>query len=160
MRSRLLGHYPEDVRKKKLAAKCMAIAQTGQYNLLRMAKREDWVTVRTVIAKFTDSVMGAAVLLNRRYKPYYKWAFRALRDLPLLAGQADALERLLTTDNAPARADEQQDAIETVAAAVIDALCEQDLTRAVCGDLEKHAYSVNDRVEDAALRNEHILAAI
>ena len=34
------------------------------------------------------------------------------------------------------------------------------LTEAVCGDLEKHAYSVNDHVADAALRNRHILAAV
>ena len=36
----------------------------------------------------------------------------------------------------------------------------QELMQANCGDLEKHAYSGNDRVADAALRNEHILAAV
>ena len=36
---------------------------------------------------------------------------------------------------------------------------EQQLTEAICGDLEKHAYSVNDRIENAELRNAHILAA-
>ena len=37
---------------------------------------------------------------------------------------------------------------------------EQKLTEAICGDLEKHAYSVNDGIEDAEIRNLHILAAI
>ena len=43
---------------------------------------------------------------------------------------------------------------------MIGALQDQELTRASCGDLEKHAYSVNDRIADASLRNEHILAAV
>jgi hypothetical protein len=43
---------------------------------------------------------------------------------------------------------------------VIDELQEQALTEAICGDLEKHAYSVNDRIRDAEIRNLHILAGI
>ena len=39
-------------------------------------------------------------------------------------------------------------------------LQEQELTEAVCGDLEKHAYSVNDRIADAELRNLHILGGV
>ena len=42
----------------------------------------------------------------------------------------------------------------------LDELMEQALTRAVCGDLEKHAYSVNDSVADAGLRNMHVLTAV
>ena len=47
-----------------------------------------------------------------------------------------------------------------MAADVIAELKNQGLTRADCGDLEKHAYSVNDAVEDAQIRNLHVLAAI
>ena len=155
-----LAYFPEDVRRKRLAGQLLLMAQSGQYNYARILRHGEPAAAQLAVCEFVRSAISVIFLLNRRYQPYYKWAFRALRDLPLLAEQADALERLLTTDNAPARAEEKQDAIETVAAAVIDALAEQDLTRAVCGDLEKHAYSVNDRVEDAALRNEHILAAV
>ena len=34
------------------------------------------------------------------------------------------------------------------------------LTQANCGDLEKHAYSVNDGGADGALRNLHILSGV
>ena len=56
-------------------------------------------------------------------------------------------------------AEEKSRVIEGIAADVIDVLNEQGLTRAVCTDLEKHAYSVNDSIQDAGLRNMHILAA-
>ena len=42
----------------------------------------------------------------------------------------------------------------------ITSLREKELTDAVCGDLEKHAYSVNDHIRDSNLRNMHILAAV
>ncbi len=155
-----LAYFPEDVRLKRLAGRLLLMAQSGQYNYARILRHGEPAAAQLAVCEFVRSAIAVIFLLNRRYQPYYKWAFRALRDLPLLAEQADALERLLTTDNAPGSAAEKQNVIEDIAAAVIDALAEQDLTRAVCGDLEKHAYSVNDRVEDAALRNEHILAAV
>ncbi|HAE80842.1 MAG TPA: hypothetical protein DCG70_04660, partial [Lachnoclostridium sp.] len=94
------------------------------------------------------------------YQPYYKWTFRALRALPLLSEEAELLEYLLTTDNEPETAEEKYHVIEGIAADIIDVLMEQNLTEANCGDLEKHAYSVNDRIGDGELRNLHILAGI
>ena len=104
--------------------------------------------------------MAGIFLLNRRYQPYYKWSFRALRGLPKLSLEAELLEYLLTTDNEGDLAQEKYDVIEGIAADVIDELMEQDLTKANCGDLEKHAYSVNDGIAEAQLRNLHILAAV
>ena len=66
---------------------------------------------------------------------------------------------LITSDN-DANAEEKYRAIEDIASDVIDELAEQGLTKAICGDLEKHAYSVNDGIDDAEIRNMHILAAI
>lgn len=83
-REAFLKYYPEDFRLKKIAAKCMAIAQTGQYNHMRMAKRNEDVTVFTVISKFIDNVTALVFLLNKIYKPYYKWENRMLRSLPIL----------------------------------------------------------------------------
>ena len=155
-----LSYFPEDVRCKRLAGQLLLMAQAGQYNYARCLAHGERAAAQLAVSEFVRSALAAIFLLNRRYKPYYKWSFRALRALPRLSGLAETLEWLLTTDNGDARAPEKLDAIEAVAAAVIDELAAQDLTRAVCGDLEKHAYSVNDRVADAALRNEHILAAV
>ncbi len=154
-----LAYFPEDIRLKRLAGQLLLMAQSGQYNYTRCLAHGEPAAAQLAVCEFVRSAMAAIFLLNRRYQPYYKWAFRALRCLPLLSESAETLEFLLTTDNTPAHAREKADRIEAAAAAVIDALTEQGLTKAVCGDLEKHAYSVNDRIGDAALRNEHILAA-
>ncbi len=154
-----LAYFPEDIRLKRLAGQLLLMAQSGQYNYTRCLAHGEPAAAQLAVCEFVRSAMAALFLLNRRYQPYYKWAFRALRCLPLLSESAETLEFLLTTDNTPAHAREKADRIEAAAAAVIDALTEQGLTKAVCGDLEKHAYSVNDRIGDAALRNEHILAA-
>ena len=51
-------------------------------------------------------------------------------------------------------------AIENIASAVISELQAQGITEAVCGDLSKHANSVNDHVADPALRNEDIFFGV
>ena len=82
---------------------------------------------------------------------------RALPKLPLLAETA---EYLITTNNGEALAESKYDMIEDAAADVIEELQNQNLTKAICGDLEKHAYSVNDAIGDGGIRNLHILAAV
>lgn len=155
-----LSHWPEDVRKKKLAGNLLLMAQSGQYNYTRCIRHKEEAAAQLAAAEFVKSTMEAVFLLNQTYMPYYKWSFRAMRALPKLALEAELLEYLLTTDNEPETAEEKQDVIEGIAADVIEELQEQKLTEAVCGDLEKHAYSVNDRIGDAELRNMHVLAAV
>ncbi len=155
-----LAFFPEDVRRKKLAGQLLLMAQSGQYNYRRCLAHGEQAAAQLAVCEFAKSTMSAAFLLNRQYQPYYKWSFRAMRALPELSMTAELLEYLLTTDNEPETAEEKYDVIEGIAADVIDALMDQGLTKAVCGDLEKHAYSVNDGVADAQLRNMHVLAAV
>jgi hypothetical protein len=70
------------------------------------------------------------------------------------------MEYLLTTPNETGIAEEKYYAMEGIVSDVIDELREQGLTDAVCGDLEKHAYSVNDKITSSEIRNLHILAAV
>ena len=155
-----LAFFPEDVRRKKLAGHLLLMAQAGQYNYQRCLRHGETGAAQLAVDEFVRSAMAAVFLLNGRYQPYYKWSFRGLRSLPKLSLLAELLEYLLTTDNEGEMAQEKYDVIESIAADMIDELMEQGLTEAVCGDLEKHAYSVNDRVADAEIRNLHILAAV
>ena len=83
-----------------------------------------------------------------------------MRALPRLSLLAELMEYLLTTGNEEDFAREKQDVMEGIAADVIDELQAQNLTQAICGDLEKHAYSVQDGIADGEIRNLHILAAV
>ena len=155
-----LSKMPEDVRKKKLAAQLFLMAQSGQYNYGRCLRHGESAAAQLAVCEFVKSTLSVIFLLNRTYQPYYKWTFRALRSLPVLAESGDRLAALLESDNGPDRTPGKIGLIESLAQDVIDELVRQDLTRAVCGDLEKHAYSVNDLIADPDLRNRHILAAL
>ena len=155
-----LSRMPEDVRKKRLAGHLLLMAQAGQYNYLRCLKHGEPAAAQLAVNEFVKSCIQVVFLLNRTYAPYYKWSFRALRRLDRLALTAETLEYLLTTGNDGDLAESKYDMIESTAADVIDELMDQGLTKAVCGDLEKHAYSVNDGIEDGDVRNLHILYTI
>lgn len=83
-RNYLLKYYPEDIRKKKISSCCMILAQTGQYNLMRTAKRNDRVTLRIIISRFIESAISMVFLLNKTFKPFYKWAYKQMKELPVL----------------------------------------------------------------------------
>ena len=155
-----LKAFPEDIRRKKLAGNLLIAAQAGQYNYKRCIDHGETAAAQLAVNEFVKSAMSAIFLLNNKYQPYYKWSFRALRNLPKLSIEAEMFEYLLTTNNDGEMAEEKYYAIEGIAADIIDELAEQNLTKAICGDLEKHAYSVNDSIADAEIRNMHILAAI
>ncbi len=155
-----LAFFPEDIRRKKLAGHLLLMGQSGQYNYERCLAHGEPAAAQLAVGEFVRSTLSTAFLLNRTYQPYYKWAFRALRELPVLSGLAEPLETLLTTGNEESIAPQKQELLEQVSAAVIEELKAQELTLATCGNLENHAYSVNDTIEDGDLRNLHVLAAV
>ena len=155
-----LSRYPEDVMRKKLSGSLLVMAQAGQYNYKRCLAHGEEGAAQLSAIEFSRAAMQTVFLLNGVYMPFYKWAFRSMRALPELSLTAELIEYLITTDNGEATREEKGDVIESVAADVIDVLIEKGLTKATCGDLEKHAYSVNDGISDPVLRNMSIFAGV
>lgn len=155
-----LSAYPEDIRRKKLAGHVLLMGQAGQYNYPRCLSHGETGAAQWAAIEFARHAMSAVFLLNGVYQPYYKWALRAMRGLPRLSLLAELVEYLISTDNGEDLAAAKRDVIEGMAADVIRELRAQGLTRADCGDLEKHAYSVNDGIADVQIRNLHVLAAV
>jgi len=151
-----LAAMPRDVRLKRLAGQLLLMAQAGQYNYRRCLSHGEPEAALLAANEFVTASLKAIFLLHGSYCPYYKWSFRALRALPNGGFFADRLGYLLGGDDA----DEKYNVLEEVASEVITLLQESHLTEAVCGDLEKHAYSVNDRIENPSLRNANILEAV
>lgn len=157
---RRLSYLPEDVRLKKLAGNLLLMGQAGQYNYPRCVARGETAAAQLAIAEFVKSALHAIFLLNRRYLPYYKWSFRALRELPLLADQYDSLEYLLSSANTPDETETKTILIEQICGAIHAALTEQGLTDHTGTESEGHAYSVNRHIADGELRTLHILYGV
>ncbi len=159
IRNKLLN-MPEDILLKKLAGNLLLMAQSGQYNYPRVLNRGETASAQLALFEFSNTAMKACFLLNRKYMPYYKWQFRALRDLPNCKFIADSLEFLISTENSTENANIKNEIINSVAEEIISILKQREITKATCNDLEKHAYSVNDFIKDGNLRNSHILTGI
>jgi len=86
IRKKILNFYPEDIRRAKIAAKCISCAQSGQYNFARSLKRQELFAVMYAQNVFCSDIISLVFLLNRRYAPFYKWKHRAVRELPILGG--------------------------------------------------------------------------
>ncbi len=159
IRTKLLN-MPDDIFLKKLAGNLLIMAQSGQYNYPRIINRGETASAQLALFEFSNAAMKCYFLLNGKYLPYYKWQFRALRDLPDGVFMADSLEFLISTDNGTDNANIKNEIINSVAEKIISILKQKEITKATCNDLEKHAYSVNDFIKNGSLRNTHILFGI
>ena len=149
---------PEDVRRKKLAARLAFMAQSGQYNYSRCLAHGEEGAAMLAVSEFVKNTAEAVFLLNRRHAPYYKWLLRGMRGLEKLPELADALEFLLTGDNAPDGRSLKAQVIEDICAQTVLELREQELTGSSADYyLERHAFDVQSRIENAAIRALHVM---
>lgn len=159
IRNRIMN-MPEDIRLKKLAGNMLLMAQSGQYNYGRCLSHGEKGAAQLAVIEFVNAAMKTVFLLNKKYMPYYKWSFRAMRNLKLFSTFSDSFEYLLTSENDSVTAQTKTDVIEDIASMIIGYLIDNEMTKAICGDLEKHAYSVNDSISDPNIRNMNIFTAV
>ena len=158
---RKLAHMPPDIMLKRLAGNLLVMGQSGQYNFPRCLSHGEPEAAQLACNEFVSSAMKAVFLLRGKYMPYYKWSFRAFRQLDATERIAGQLSRLLFGDNKIEEiADSKNKGIEEISSEIIRELLGQDLTSFSGKELEGHAYSVNDRISDSNIRNMHILAAV
>ena len=155
---RRLSYLPEDVRLKKLAGNLLLMAQSGQYNYPRCIKRGDTAAAQLSVGEFVNAALKTVYLINRKYMPYYKWAFRGLREMPILSGLYESLEYLISSPNLEPQ--KKQEIIESVCKSVADELLAQGLTKLLTAELEPIAYNVNDRIKDPEIRNLSVLYGV
>ncbi len=153
MRRTLLNGFPDDVFRKKLAARLIIMAQAGQYNYKRCLSHGEKGAARLALSEFCTAAISAIFLLNGRYTPYYKWSLRAARFLNRLSEQVENIEKLLLcTDESNCEA-----LIEHISSAVSREITERGISTAGGVFLEPHAYSVFDSIKDRELRALHIM---
>jgi hypothetical protein len=148
-RNALLEFYPEDVRLKKIASRCMTIAQFGQYNFERCLKRKEYFAAQYAETKFCADVISLVFLLNRRYTPFFKWMHRALADLPVGGEWIQTnISRLVDTTVY----EEKPSVIEEICRKIIQTLQDHGLSDSEDDFLLAHGPSIQSRIIDDQLR--------
>lgn len=149
IRRALLNYYPEDIRLKKIAARCMIAAQSGQYNYPRSLRRNAVYPAFQALARFCEEALSLVFLLNRRYMPFYKWALTAATSLPLLGAEiSEAVKNLIGA----AEGREKEHRIETICAKLIEALTAQKLSDSPGDFLLDHGPIVHSRIRDEKIK--------
>ena len=160
IRSRL-ARFPEDIRLRKLSGELLLMNQSGQYNFRRCLDHGETGAAMLTVHEFVQSAVHALHLLDGAYLPYYKWAFRSLRELgERRSVQARRLESLLFGAADADAMEDREFAMADICQEVAEELGDAGLTDASCCDMEQHAYSVADRIRDPEIRNLHILSGV
>lgn len=151
VREGLLAYYPEDVRLRRLASSAAVAAQTGQYNYSRCAGRGDDVAAAVILGRFLENAAAMVFLLNRRFRPFYKWTYHAMAGLPLLGQTAkSAMERIISA--APGK--EAAMEIEALSALLIGELRRQGISGDNSDFLMDHCGAILSGIRDPRLREQ------
>lgn len=152
-RNHLLSYFPKDVWLKKLAAHCALAAQAGQYNYIRCQKRNDTVASFTALSQFIEHIQAIVFLLNKTYRPYYKWTQKAMETLPILGVTlAKDLEALAISPMG------QSTRIETISQTIISHLQASGLSHHSSDFLLHHAEQIQAQIQSPVIKQLHLMA--
>jgi len=148
-REGLRSFYPEDVRLKKIASRCMSIAQLGQYNFMRCADRKEYVAAQYVEAQFYAQTISLVFLINRQYMPFYKWMHRAMKGLPILG---ELVYNLLMDIAASYGTGKKSRQIAETCACIIEQLRREGLSDSPSEFFIDHGPIIQSKIQDTELR--------
>jgi hypothetical protein len=153
-RQRLLGFYPDDVRLKKIASRCMTVAQAGQYNYLRCVQRREYVAAHWNEAKFISDLISLIFLLNKKYRPFPKWMHRGMQGLAILGAELyDRLLALVTlNEGAAAIYEKKAGLMEEMCQLVIKELRREELSDSMSDFLLDHGPVIQSHIQDPQIR--------
>lgn len=152
-RQALLAGYPRDVWLKKLATRAMLAAQSGQYNFPRTLRRGDKIAAMLAKARFAENALGLVYLLNGRYMPFYKWAPKLARGLPIFGQMThETLDKLASLPD-----DEAIMEIEGFCAAIGIHLAQNGLSNTADAWLWAHGLDIAARIETPEIRKLNML---
>lgn len=157
-RNHLLSYYPEDVIRKKLAAKVVTMGQSGQYNYVRCCHRGEWEAAYLAGSEFVRAALSVIYLLNRKYMPFYKWAFRGTESLTGLRRAIVDLKVFIHLEDTSQNAIQKRILIEDICNEVACELRKTGYSTSTSDFLEPHGSSIMDGIRDERLRNMHVLA--
>lgn len=157
-REHLLAYYPEDVIRKKLAAKTVAMAQAGQYNYVRCCRRGEWESAYLAGGEFVRAALSVIYLLNKEYMPFYKWAFRGMETLTELRNAAVDLKAFVRLEDTSKNAVQKRILIESICNEIVCELRKKGYSTSNSDFLEPHGNSIMSGIQDDWLCSLHVMA--
>ena len=157
IRNTILGFYPEDVLKKKLAAKSVIMAQSGQYNYPRSMKRGDCCAAYMACCEFVKAALSAIHLLNETYMPFYKWAFRSAEGFTILGGAVAQLRELVSLPDIIENRSRKEWIMENICIEIGREYNRRGFTLTSESFLQSHGEEMMRSISDSRLRNMHIM---
>ena len=160
VRNEIKKGYPRDIRLKKIAAHTIFMAQAGLYNYPRLIKRGETGAAQLAIFEFVKNAISVIYLLNNSYEPFYKWAYRGIRDFETMSKLASPLAALTELGNSTVEAPAKTETIEEIAQLFINEYRKTGISSSTSSELETHAYAIVKEIESPELRNMHIMQGI
>ncbi len=96
-RNKLLDYYPEKIWRRLLANELHRFSASLQVNYARCMSRNDTVAAELCRAQGVDAAMQLFFLINKKYAPYYKWTYRALKEIDLTGDFSSIIKDLAET---------------------------------------------------------------
>lgn len=160
IRNELLKGYPKDVRLKKIAAHTIMMAQSGLYNYNRCVSRGENGAAQLCVFEFVKNAISVIYLINNKYEPFYKWAYRGLRDLKRLSFLEGSLVALTELGNSKEEANAKAESMEEIANILSMEYEKEGLIKNTSLPFEMQAYEIQNKISDSLLRNMHIMDGI
>ncbi|MBQ0102490.1 MAG: DUF4037 domain-containing protein [Firmicutes bacterium] len=155
-----ISDVPRDVLLKKIAGNLFEMHQSGVYNFKRCISHGEAGASVLAINRFVTSTVAVIFNINRKFSPYYKWQFRALRELSVLGDLSDVLEYIVTLGSTEKDVELKSSVVDSVSDVIVNKLRDEGFCDAVGGGLIDAAYSVNKKITDPVIRNRSIMYAV
>ena len=162
-----LNYMPIDVKLKKIAGEILIMSQSGQYNYLRLKKRNDVGDAKLAINIFVNSFIHFVYLINEVYMPYYKWRFKILKQLSwpkiILKYKYDFIDKLiflLSVNPQNIFTPIVENIINDMSNICIDRIKKEFSIDSKNQFLDFYAIKINDSIKNNEIRNLNILTCV
>lgn len=145
-----IKYYPEIIRQNKIATVCTKIAQSGQYNYLRLMKRGDLIGANKSFSEFIENSIHLVYLLNKEYMPFYKWYSKGLKELDILGDLVYNRINELLIENYDMY--KMSNKIEEICYFLVEELKKQKLSNIKGYFLVNHAIFIQSNIDDEFLK--------
>ena len=157
IRRQIKDNFPRDVRLKKLSAHLALMAQSGQYNYMRMAKHSGAIHSEIAIHEFIKHSLQVLFLLVGEFAPYYKWQFKTISKIEKVSTIYNKIEDLIMLSCEDKNIQAKFNIIESISADIVKMLKEQQLSFITSDYLENHSVEVLKNIENTEIKELHLM---